>query len=388
MREQSVVDLLRREGPMSRATIARRCGVSKPTASHVVEILLRAELVIERGHDVAGNGRPGRLVAFNGDAGYVVGMDVGGTTTRAVLANLEGTVVRTIREPTESESPARLVAQIARIVDALADGATPDGATLDGATADAAATANRVLEVAIGTPGVVDRTNRRISIAPNLPALESEGFLDRLEEAVARPLSVMNDVNAATLGELRDGAGATVTDLAYVSIGTGLGFGLAIAREIHHGVGGRAGELGLLAYPPGGTTSLEDHLSGAGVRRRHTRAGGSGNPEDAFLEAEEGREPGASVIAAFMSDLNWALTLVATLIDPDRIVLGGGIGLRCAPHLDTIRASVARSTGYPVDVAVAELGDDAGLMGAVASALEPARSVERLLGGGQMASIR
>lgn len=378
MREQSVVDLLRREGPMSRATIARRCGVSKPTASHVVEILLRAELVIERGHDVAGNGRPGRLVAFNGDAGYVVGMDVGGTTTRAVLANLEGTVVRTIREPTESESPARLVAQIARIVDALAHGATAKGTT----------SANRVLEVAIGTPGVVDRTNRRISIAPNLPALESEGFLDRLEEAVARPLSVMNDVNAATLGELRDGAGATVTDLAYVSIGTGLGFGLAIAREIHHGVGGRAGELGLLAYPPGGATSLEDHLSGAGVRRRHTRAGGSGNPEDAFLEAEEGREPGASVIAAFMSDLNWALTLVATLIDPDRIVLGGGIGLRCAPHLDTIRASVARSTGYPVDVAVAELGDDAGLMGAVASALEPARSVERLLGGGQMASIR
>jgi predicted NBD/HSP70 family sugar kinase len=367
---------------MSRATIARRCSVSKPTASHVVENLLRAELVIERGRDAAGNGRPGRLVAFNGDAGFVVGMDVGGTTTRAVLANLEGTVVRTIREPTASGSATELVAQIARIVDALAAGPAADGAT-----AAVATSANRVLEVAIGTPGVVDRTNRRISIAPNLPALESLGFLDRLEEAVARPLSVMNDVNAATLGELRDGAGATVTDLAYVSIGTGLGFGLAIAREVHHGVGGRAGELGLLAYPPGGATSLEDHLSGAGVRRRHLRAGGSGTPEDAFLEAEEGREPGASVIAAFMGDLNWVLTLVATLVDPDRIVLGGGIGLRCAPHLDTIRASVARSAGYPVDVAVAELGDDAGLMGAVASALEPARSVERLLGGGPMASI-
>jgi predicted NBD/HSP70 family sugar kinase len=367
---------------MSRATIARRCSVSKPTASHVVENLLRAELVIEQGRDAAGNGRPGRLVAFNGDAGFVVGMDVGGTTTRAVLANLEGTVVRTIREPTASGSATELVAQIARIVDALAAGPAAASAAAAGATG-----ANRVLEVAIGTPGVVDRTNRRISIAPNLPALESLGFLDRLEEAVARPLSVMNDVNAATLGELRDGAGATVTDLAYVSIGTGLGFGLAIAREIHHGVGGRAGELGLLPYPPGSATSLEDHLSGAGVRRRHEHAGGSGNPEDAFTEAEEGREPGASVIAAFMNDLNWALTLIATLVDPDRIVLGGGIGLRCAPHLDTIRASVARSAGYPIDVAVAQLGDDSGLMGAVASALEPARSVERLLGGGPMASI-
>lgn len=370
MREQSVVDLLRVEGPMSRAEIARRCSVSKPTVSLVVEHLLRADLVIERGHDASSNGRPGRLVAFNGDAGYVIGMDVGGTTTRAVLANLDGRVLRTIREPTEHGSPDTLIAQIARIV---------------GALAVAPHAARQVLEVAIGTPGVVDHARRRIAIAPNLVALEADDVLDRLEQALGLPLTVLNDVNAATIGELREGAGANVDDLVYVSIGTGLGFGIAIGRRVHNGIGGRAGELGLLPYPAGTEGTLEERLSGAGVRRRHLRAGGSGNPEDAFREAETGIEPGAGVVATLLADLSWTLTLVATLLDPQRIVIGGGIGLRCAPHLDTIRAAVARSAGFHVDVVVADLGDDAGLVGAVASALEPARSVERLLRGGPMA---
>src|SRR3989304_3594313 len=104
-RGKAIVDLLRQEGPMSRATIARRCRISKPGASHLVETLLQADLVVERGFERQGTGRPGRLVAFNDGAGFVIGMDVGGPTIRAVLANLSGTVVRAVHEPTE-QSPA------------------------------------------------------------------------------------------------------------------------------------------------------------------------------------------------------------------------------------------------------------------------------------------
>jgi predicted NBD/HSP70 family sugar kinase len=370
VREQSVVDLLRREGPMSRAAIARRCHISKPTASAAVESLLRAGLVVEAGHDVQRNGRPGRLVAFNGGAGYVIGLDLGGTTTRAALADLAGTVLVSEREPTEVGPATALIAQIARLVASLAARATGAGP---------------LLEVAIGTPGVVDRARRRISLAPNLPALERVGFLDDLGRALGLPLTMLNDVNAATIGELAAGAGASVDNLVYVGIGTGLGLGLVFDRRVHHGIGGRAGELGLLPHPPASGRTLEDALSGAGIRRRHAASGGSGAPEDAFAEAAAGREPGRSVIEAFLADLAWTLTLVATLIDPDRIVLGGGIGMRCAAELDTIRAAVTRSCGFDVDLVLGSLGDDAGVIGAVASALEPARSVGRLLRGGSMA---
>ena len=371
MREQGVLNLLRLEGPMSRAEIARRCSVSKPTVSSDVETLLGLGLVVERGRGTSGNGRPGRLIAFNPSAGYVVGMDVGGTTTRAVLADLDGTVVASHREATVAGSSEALLRQLARVVEGLVDDRHGDAP---------------ILEIAIGTPGVVDTARRRVAIAPNLPALEADGFLDRLDSALGRPVTMLNDVNAATRGELEHGAGRGVDDLVYVSIGTGLGLGVAVSGVVHHGVGGRAGEFGLLPYPPGSGTVLEDALSGRGIRAHSLAAGGDGDPETAFHQAEAGLDPGTSAIERFLGDLAWALVAVVTLLDPRRIVLGGGIGLRCAPFIERIRADVARHAGFDIDVRVAELGDGAGLTGAVATALEPARDVHRWMEGGPQRS--
>ncbi len=370
MREQAIVDLLWREGPLSRAAIARRSAVSKPAVSSIVARLLEAGLVVAGGRQGQPSGRPGHLLAFNGAAGFVVGADVGGTNTRAVLADLEGKPVASLREPTDRSSPDALVAQLTDVVSRLAADAKVRG---------------RVVEVAIATPGVVDPTRRVISLAPNLRALEAEGFLDRLESALGLPLTMLNDVNAATLGEFHHGAGAGLRDLAYINLGTGLGCGLVIHGALHHGSSGRAGELGVVPYPPGSGPTLEEALSGTGLGRRHQRLGGSGDPADAFAEADGGREPGASLVAALLHDLAWAMATISTLIDPDRIVLGGGIGLRCASRLDTLRASLTRMTGFEVDIAAAQLGDDAGLRGAVATTLEPARSVRRWLRGGPLA---
>lgn len=358
---------------MSRAEIARRCGVSKPTVSSDVETLLALGLVEERGRGASRNGRPGRLVAYDPSAGYVVGMDVGGTTTRAVLADLDGTVVASHRAATAAGSADALLGQLASVVQLLDEARTGDAP---------------VLEVAIGTPGVVDPIRRRVAIAPNLPALEGDGFLDRLDVALGRPVTLLNDVNAATRGELEHGAGRGVDDLVYVSVGTGLGVGVVVAGVVHHGVGGRAGEIGLLPYPPRSGSILEDALSGRGVRAHALAAGGDGDPETAFRQADAGLDPGASAIARFHTDLAWALVAVATLLDPHRIVLGGGIGLRCEPFIDRIRAEVARIAGFDIDVRVAELGDDAGLTGAVATVLEPARDVRRWMEGGPQRTNR
>ncbi len=357
---------------MSRAEISRRCGVSKPTVASDVETLLRLGLVEERGRGPVGTGRPGRLVAFNPVAGFVVGMDVGGTTTRAVLADLDGAVVERYRAATASGSAESLLHQLARIVERFVASRAGDAP---------------VLQVAIGTPGVVDSARRCVAIAPNLPALETHGFLDQLDAALCRPVTVLNDVNAAARGELEHGAGRGVDDFVYVSVGTGLGLGVVVAGAVHHGVGGRAGELGLLPYPPGSGSILEDALSGRALRAHSLAAGGDGDPETAFRQAEAGVDPGASVIERFQADLAWALVAVVTLLDPRRVVLGGGIGLRCAPFVDRIRADVARLAGIDIDVRVAELGDDAGLSGAVATALERARDVRHWMEGGPQRSI-
>jgi predicted NBD/HSP70 family sugar kinase len=365
MREQQVVDLLQREGPLSRADIARRCQISKPTAGTLVQRLLATGLIREAGTDRERLGRPGRLLRFDPHAGAVIALDVGGTTTRAVAADLQGNVVADHRRPTPRSDAAATARHLADVV------ATVGRASSVPAT---------IAHVAIATPGVLDPATRRIALAPNLPALESPDFLDLLESDLPHPLTLLNDVNAATLGVHH--AADVPRDLVYLGIGTGLGLGMLIGGALHAGTAGRAGEFGLVPYPPGAATTLEDHLSGAAIERLHRRAGGSGRPEEAFAEAAHGREPGASVVADLLAALTWAITAITTLLDPPRVVLGGGVGLRCAPYLEQVHATVLRTCGFAPALTITELGDDAGLHGAIAVALASARSVTPWLKGG------
>ena len=311
-------------------------------------------------------GRPGRLLAYNAEAGFVVGLDVGGTTTRAVLTDLLGAEVGRRYEATAQSSADGLARQLASIVHRL--------------TADFRAN-GRVVGVGLGTPGVVDAQRRCFTIAPNILALETEGILDRLDVALGVPVTLLNDVNAAAIGELQFGAGVGIRQMVYVGIGTGLGFGLVINGSLHQGVAGRAGEMGLLTLHPESKATFESVLSGKGVQRRHAEAGGSGRPEDAFNEAEQGVEPGATVISRFLQDVVWMISVLSTMLDPERVILGGGIGLRCRPYVPQICEALEDRLGFVTEVAVGELGDDAGLAGAVVAALEPARRVDRWLGG-------
>ena len=352
---------------MSRADIARHCGISKPTASHVVDRLMEAKLVHEVGMTPATIGRPGRLVSIHPGAGYVVALDVGGTTTRAITLDLAGTTIARTRTATPLLDAAGTARHIATIVEEVTQ---------------AVRDAGPVVHVAIGTPGVEDPGQRSILYAPNLPALETPGFLDELGTALPAPFTMLNDVKAATLGELTQGAGADASHLVYAGIGTGLGFGFVVDGQVRAGSAGRAGEFGLTPYRDGET--LEAYVSGSAIRARHRALGGSGNPEDAFKEAREGQAPGVQVIDTFLDDLAWAATALTTTLDPEVFVLGGGIGLQCEPYLDTLHDRVQRAVGFAPTFSVTQLGDDAGLTGAGTVALDAARTVDAWLKGGAL----
>ncbi|HEX7021491.1 MAG TPA: winged helix-turn-helix transcriptional regulator, partial [Trueperaceae bacterium] len=100
MLSQRILDLIRREGSTSRAELARRLKVSKPTISGAVGVLLDLELFHEGRYATSSGGRPPRLLDFNPRAGFVIGMDIGATTARAVLADLQGEVVARARQDT------------------------------------------------------------------------------------------------------------------------------------------------------------------------------------------------------------------------------------------------------------------------------------------------
>ena len=366
MREQHVLDLLEAEGPMSRADIARRVGVSKPTAALLVGRLLNIGLIREDGTFQSGPGRPGRLLAFNPAAALIVAFDVGGSLTRGVLTDLRGETLAQLRAPTpqtDARGTAEHLAQLTRELQAEAGSKSAP------------------VQVALATPGVFDERAGLIQFAPNLPALEEPDFVAQVRRSLPCPVTFLNDVKAATLGELRRGAGIPYRDLVYAGIGTGLGFGLAFDRQLFEGVAGRAGEFGLTRMP-GGAGTLEDRVSGVALRERHRAAGGSGQPEDAFAEAAAGLQPGAMVIEGFLADLAWSLAAINTLNDPECVVLGGGVGMQCRPYVSNLEAQVKQNCGFSPNICVTELGDDAGLIGAVSVAIEAARTVDQWMGGG------
>lgn len=350
-----IFSTIRSRGPLSRAELSRVTGISKPTVSSVVRELIEARLVLEQGQAASEGGRPPTLVGLNGKAGYVMGVDVGGTTARAVLADLEGSVLASRREPTRGETSSALVDQLVALADRLAGEAQLERSAM--------------VTAVIGTPGVVDPDTGALRYVPNLPVLEDPAFLTALKARLSPSVAIFNDVNLAALGEHWRGAGRGLEAFAFVSIGTGLGVGLVTGGRLQTGSHGRAGELGYLRLGPAGTMTVEDVLSGPGIARAHRSAGGSGDPHDAFDEAAAGRGPGTAVVSALLPVLAWLCSTIAMTLDPEVIVLGGGIGRRLADHLPKVTERLAEASPMTPPIVASELGDDAGLIGAVASGL-------------------
>lgn len=371
MLPQRVLQLIRYNGRLSRAELARQTGASKPTISSVVQSLLAAGLINELGLAESEGGRRAVLVEFNAQSGFVIGMDIGGTSARVALADLQGKILAVRRERTDQSDEAAFIAQLKGLQQTLCH--------------EAKIVQKKLLHVGIGTPGVVDPKTRAIGYAPNLPILEAPGFTKRLEDELGVPLSFYNDVNLAALGEKAQGAGRATETFIFIGIGTGLGFGLILEDALFEGSKGRAGEFGYFPVSANQSATLEDTLCGAALARSHKAAGGSGDPQAAFAEAEAGVEPGLSTIHVFTERLVWLLTALSTLLDPDKLILGGSIGRRCAPLLPELRVMLGRSSPIVPELVISQLGDDAGLLGAVAIALQKSEPLTKQVGGKEMA---
>ncbi|MBE3598499.1 MAG: ROK family protein [Limnochordaceae bacterium] len=161
--QRAVLELLRKQGPMSRAELTRALRLSKSTVSQVVMSLLERGLVREEGRHPASPGAGGprrRSVRLEvvPEAGFVVGIDLGGTLLRAAVADLGGEIRARHTEPTEHRGLPELLAQL-------------EGAVRQVMSA-AHVPADRLLSVAVGVPGAVSAVNRCVQLCPNLPALQ------------------------------------------------------------------------------------------------------------------------------------------------------------------------------------------------------------------------
>ncbi|GAA5200859.1 ROK family transcriptional regulator [Rugosimonospora acidiphila] len=378
-----VFTALRGRPPQRLTELSVRTGLSRPTVAQAVTQLVEggwAEYADEAGTDqtAAGRsriGRPARLVRFRGRAGYVLGIDIGPHKILAVLADLNGEVVAKRRRDDQFAGSGEEV--LAAVRQTITD--------LLGA---ARVRREDVWSVAVGTPGIVDKPSGAVRMAPSLPGWHGIRLAGALGRSLRCPVHVENDVNLAVIAERWRGVAVGVHTVVFVQWGARIGAGLIIGDRLHRGSGGMAGEIGYLsvfgepdiASDEAGLGPLERLVgaaaisSAAGSRPGRPALRADRRPEEldaeaVFAAARTGDVAAAGAVDTVAQRLARGLSALLLLLDPDMVVLGGGVSAAGEPLLDAIRTHLRPLTFTEPVLALSVLGDEATALGAVRTAL-------------------
>ncbi|WP_435818769.1 ROK family protein [Kitasatospora cineracea] len=295
-------------------------------------------------------------------------MDIGGTKTSAALVGPDGAVGPVVTVPTPAaEGPAAVLAAVAGAVRAL--GGAP-------------------VAVGVGSAGVIDPVRGRVVSATDaMPGWAGTELRSGLEQLLGLPVAVDNDVHAHALGEAWTGAARGARCVLLVAVGTGVGGSLLIDGRVHHGARQVAGHLGHLAVPAatglpctcGGTGHVEAVAAGPALHAAYRRAGGSPDVPDlraVAALAAAGDDRATRVLATGARALGQAIGGLANVLDPDLVLIGGGVAHCGPPWWDPLRAAFAAELLPPLaelPLTACALGPTAAIVGAarLAEAAEP-----------------
>ena len=367
MNERLMLEVLRAEGPASRAGLARASSLSKPTVGVAIAALRRDGLVRVGGLRIGVRGPAAPLYEIRPEAGFVLGLDVGREYLRGAIADITGAVRARGAHRVRAARAESMVAELVALAEELEK--------------KAAVRRSRITQVVVGSPGVFDQDGSPLVASHNLPGWGRPGVVHALREALGRSTRVENDVSLAALAERDFGHGRGVQTFCFVSVGTGIGMGLIIDGRLHRGFHGAAGELSYLpigvpgADPSASTVRRHGELEGAAaapaVVRAARRAGlaRAGSSRNVFAAATAGDARAAQIVATEVQLIAKTVASVSAVVDPELIVLGGGIG-RAPGFAGEVARAVERIIPFAPSVVVSALGEDAVTDGSLAMGTE------------------
>jgi predicted NBD/HSP70 family sugar kinase len=369
LNQRLVLNRLREHGEATRPEIAGQAGLSKPTVGQALLDLEQHGLVRAIGRRADRPGRAAVVYRTAPDAGYIVGVDIGRRVVHVAVADLDGVIVARVEQPNRSRSGATLVRTVADCVDR--------------AITEAGLAPDDIVVTAVGTPGVPDAATGTVHRAPNLPGWERRGLLRELTVLLGSNGStviVENDANLCAIGEHARGAAQGVDVVACLTVGTGIGMGILMNGKLFRGAHGAAGEIADLPYGqvPAGAAAhrpgpVEVVAAGDAVVSAARDAGLSVSTAKAVFEkAREGDERAVRVVADEAAKLARVVSVVTAVLDPRLIVLAGGIGRNADLLAGPMRRELTETIPVVPDIVGGHLGDDAVLVGAIATAMETA----------------
>lgn len=303
-----------------------------------------------------------------------IGLDIGGTKISGGVIDRDGTILARGRRDTPALDPQAIIREATSLTRELS-------------------AQHRIDAVGVACAAYIDRAGSLVYFSPNL-AWRDEPLKQRLESALDLPVSIENDANAAAWGEFRFGVAVDAATMVMVTVGTGIGGGIVVDGVLMHGAFGVAAELGHMRVVPGGIRCgcgnrgcWEMYASGTALVREARELVISGTPHAARLGELCGGDPaslegpdvtraaaeGDPAAVELFADLGvWigeGVASVAAILDPELVVIGGGVSEAGAVLLEPALAAFRRQLtgrGYRPEArfVLASLGNDAGMIGA------------------------
>jgi glucokinase-like ROK family protein len=364
---------LRDEGPLSKAQLVDRLGVSRTTIAAEAARLAELGLAQEVGRAASRGGRRSTLIDLD-PAIRFVGISIGATGMSVGVTDGRLAVLAMHTRPCDiRQGPEAVLAVALDVVHKVLDEAGVD----------------QPMGAGVGVPGPVD-FHRGVSVSPPImPGWDGYPVRDALSLELGCPVVLDNDVNVLAVGEQHAGVARNARDFLYVKIGTGIGCGIVIDGELYRGVNGCAGDIGHIRVEDSGPTCacgnagcLEAFAGGAALARDATAAARTGRSAVLAAMLEDGGELTAAAVGRAVEQgdpqavqlirdsgrrVGQVLAGLVSFFNPDLIVIGGGVTGLGHPLLAEIRAvtyrrSLPLATGS-LPIVLSELGDEGGVIG-------------------------
>jgi predicted NBD/HSP70 family sugar kinase len=374
LNDRSALDLLVSSGPLTRAQIGERTGLSKVTASQLLARLEERGLVAVVGEQAGGRGPNAALYAVVPSSAYIAGLDVGPNAVTAGIADITGHIAAEVTvDPNGAEDAVSVVHSA--VVKACRSAKVPLA---------------KLRALVIGTPGVVDPRSGDVQFIYDLPHWHA-GILEALRRDLRLPVTIENDVNLAALAERAHGAAADVDDFALLWADRGLGLAVMLGGRLHRGVSGGAGEIGYLPVPGAPLPEKDTEsvtwgmpalagglgaLAGADAVRELARGHGFDRPSatECVRAAAEAGQSGDAFLDELATRLAYGVASVTIVLDPELVVISGELGRAGGERLaGRIQDAVGRICPTRPRVGLTRLEGNAVLHGALLAALDRAR---------------
>lgn len=307
-----------------------------------------------------------------------IGIDVGGTNVKIALVDGEGKIIYSNSVPTYAQMGYEYtVNNIKQAIRDLMKETNTDAKEIEG--------------IGFDFPGQVDYETGVVKLAPNIPGWINVPIAQMIEEEFNIPTRIDNDVRCAALGELKFGAGKGCENFVCITVGTGIGSGLVINGQLVRGAANAAGEIGHIklqmnggpicgcgdtgcleafASGPSIVAMAQEYLKGGKSTKFREMAGADGEitPYIVAKAAEAGDPVAKRIFEIVGTYIGMGLVSVINLLNPEKVIIGGGVAAAGDLLLDPIRKTIKERAmvvaGNSVEIVPAELGNSAGVIGA------------------------